>query len=86
MGYIYLGVLFILIGMWIIYRMGFNDCRRMLKGAFKQLCTDTNPPEENGWYFTSNGSLYWFNEEKMWSCRDDRVSDEYPQYWYKQIN
>ncbi len=40
-------------------------------------------PDKAGWYDTDKGRLYFFKHETCWSSREDRVSDEYPQYWYK---
>jgi hypothetical protein len=40
-------------------------------------------PTEAGWYNTDKGLLFWFNDTKIWSCRDDKVSDEYPKIWYQ---
>ena len=42
-------------------------------------------PVKAGWYDTDGGNLYWFPTEKEWSCRDDRVSEEYPSWWLKPI-
>ena len=43
--------------------------------------SDINP-KLSGWYDTDKGRLYWFSGETVWSCRGDRVSDEYPMFWY----
>lgn len=43
------------------------------------------PPDKSGWYDTDSGQLYWFLKERLWSCRSDHVSEEYPKYWYKEI-
>jgi hypothetical protein len=40
-------------------------------------------PEVAGWYNTDKGNLFWFKSETVWSCRDDRVSEEYPSFWYQ---
>lgn len=38
-------------------------------------------PPQNGWYDTDSGELYFFVKEQEWSCRDDRISEEYPKWW-----
>ncbi len=45
--------------------------------------TKEDQPDLYGWYDTDKGELCWFPKEKEWSCRDDRVSSEYPKYWYQ---
>ena len=50
-----------------------------------QYRTRQKQPENNVWYDTDKGNLYWFIKEMEWSCRDDRISNEYPTYWYKPI-
>lgn len=52
------------------------------KVLFEKILVKTMP-DKDGWYDTDKGNLYWFVEEQSWSCRDDRVSDEYPTYWLK---
>lgn len=42
-------------------------------------------PELSGWYDTDKGNLYWFRSEKTWSCREDRISEEDPRFWYEQL-
>jgi hypothetical protein len=45
-------------------------------------------PIKSGWYDTDKGKLYWFldeGENGEWSCRDDRVSEEYPSVWYQKV-
>lgn len=41
-------------------------------------------PDKSGWYDTDEGLLYWMMEERCWSCRDDRLSEEYPDKWYRE--
>lgn len=41
-------------------------------------------PPKRGWYDTDKGNLFWYELESEWSCRDDRVSSEYPTYWLKE--
>lgn len=38
-------------------------------------------PPQNGWYDTNKGNLYFFVVDQIWSCRDDKISDEYPVWW-----
>jgi len=45
---------------------------------------DTNP-SISGWYDTNKDKLYWFATMEAWSCREDRVSEEYPTWWLKQL-
>jgi hypothetical protein len=52
---------------------------------FQQIKTKENNPNKNGWYNTDKGLLYYFTDEKEWSCRDERISEEYPTFWYKQL-
>ena len=52
---------------------------------FKQIKTKEQNPKEEGWYDTDSGNLYYFSKENQWSCRDDRVSEEYPKLWYKEV-
>lgn len=47
-------------------------------------------PGVSGWYHTDKGKLYYFSKEENhvknpgnWSCRDDQMSEEYPEYWYR---
>lgn len=42
-------------------------------------------PKESDWYPTDRGLLYYFKEEKEWSCRDDKLSVEYPWVWYEEL-
>lgn len=52
-----------------------------MKPLFQILVKDRKPLV-SGWYHTDKGSLYFFREEGEFSCRDDRLSEEYPKYWY----
>ena len=51
---------------------------------FEQVSTKT-PPTKYGWYDTDKEKLFWDEVKQVWSCRDDRVSEEYPKYWYRKI-
>ncbi len=51
---------------------------------YKQVSTKENP-SLSGWYNTDKGKLFWFENETVWSCRDDRVSEEYPDVWYEEV-
>ena len=45
--------------------------------------TREKQPEKSGWYDTDKGNLYWFAGDFEWSCRNNRISNEYPKYWYE---
>lgn len=49
---------------------------------YEKIYSDELHPPKQDWYDTDKGSLYWFEEESVWSCRDDRVSEEYPRCFY----
>ena len=53
--------------------------------AYRRFKTKEHQPEVSGWYGTDKGELYWFAVERVWSCRNDEISDEYPSLWYKLI-
>lgn len=38
-------------------------------------------PDDFGWYDTDKGELFYWSSEQEWSCRDDRISSEYPSWW-----
>jgi hypothetical protein len=38
-------------------------------------------PNVEGWYDTNKDRLYWFKSKSAWSCREDRISEEYPMWW-----
>jgi hypothetical protein len=50
----------------------------------EQILTKVHPTK-SGWYNTDKGKLFWFVDEKEWSCRDDRISEEYPIFWYRDV-
>ena len=53
---------------------------------YKQNIAANNNPNVSGCYNTDKGLLFWFEKEKKWSCRVDRVSiEEYPKYWYELV-
>lgn len=54
-----------------------------MDNLFEQIEANKQNPDAYGWYDTDKGSLFFFLEEKEWSCRDDRISEEYPKFWYK---
>lgn len=56
-----------------------------MKTYFQTETKISNPPTD-GWYHTDKGYLYYFYEKDTWSCREDRVSDEYPDLWYQGID
>jgi hypothetical protein len=47
--------------------------------------TKEENPNQSGWYDTDTGNLYYMSDQKQWSCRSEYLSEEYPQYWYKEI-
>ena len=40
-------------------------------------------PGLSNWYNTDKGRLYWFDNRSVWSCREDRVYEEFPTVWYE---
>ena len=50
---------------------------------FIQHKTSEEQPKESNWYPTDRGLLYYFVNKENWSCRDDRLSPEYPWLWYE---
>lgn len=57
-----------------------------LKYFFEMVSVKTNP-ENEGWYQTNEGIMYYLHGDKKggWSSREDRMSEEYPKFWYKPI-
>lgn len=37
--------------------------------------------ELNSSFFTDKGKLYYWFYEKLWSCSEDKISEEYPNWW-----
>ncbi len=56
-----------------------------MKKVFHQHATKDHQPEKSGWYHTDKGKLYWSPLNFDWSCRSDRLSEEYPELWYEEI-
>ena len=52
---------------------------------FIQHKTIEEQPKESNWYPTDRGLLYYFVNKENWSCRDDRLSYEYPWLWYEKV-
>lgn len=52
---------------------------------FNQFETIHFQPKKLGWYNTDKGLLYWWGQPFVWSCRDDKISEEYPKYWYEDV-
>ena len=52
---------------------------------FKQIKTKEQQPSNSGWYNTDKGLLFYWKEEEQWSCRDERISEEYPTVWYEEV-
>jgi len=48
----------------------------------RQVDAKEENPSMAGWYDTDKGNLFWYESDTVWSCRDDRVSEEYPKWWY----
>lgn len=57
-----------------------------MKNLFQQVECKKTAPISSGWYHTDKGLLFWFTKEQGWSCRDDRISSEYPEYWYSPVS
>lgn len=57
-----------------------------MENLFKKMSLPLDFPDLSGWYDTDKGNLYFFRSEKQWSCREDRVSEEYPKFWYQEID
>jgi hypothetical protein len=53
-----------------------------MENVIKTECKETCP-NVGGWYDTNEGNLYWNTTKEAWSCRSDRVSEEYPEWWLK---
>lgn len=51
---------------------------------YRQVNSKENPIK-SGWYNTDKGELYWFAGFEEWSSRNDRLSEEYPKFWYDLI-
>lgn len=52
---------------------------------FTQIKTADRQPEKSRWFNTDRGNLYWFAEEKEWSCWSHEISYEYPSLWYEPV-
>jgi hypothetical protein len=55
----------------------------MTKEIFERHDAKDKHPKKSGWYNTDDGHLFWFSNEQQWSCRNDRISEEYPKFWYE---
>lgn len=56
---------------------------------FKRFEVKYVTPDTEGWYETDKGNLYYLfanDHDGGWSCREDRLSEEHPKYWYSKIN
>lgn len=53
--------------------------------AFNLVKCNIKQPDSSGWYFTSKGQLFWWKSKNNWSCRNDIMSEEYPDYWLKEV-
>lgn len=53
--------------------------------TYNQISAKTKPTIQ-GWYNTDKGELFWFENEAEWSCREDKVSEEYPNVWYDEVH
>jgi len=47
----------------------------------RKIETKESCPSVSAWYDTNKDRLYYFAQKEVWSCRDDRVSEEYPSWW-----
>lgn len=52
---------------------------------YTQIKAKDRNPLIKGWYHTDQGELYWFAQETVWSCTNDRISEEYPEFWYEAV-
>lgn len=52
---------------------------------FKKILTKHSCPNVSGWYDTNKDRLYWFSDKEVWSCRQDRVSEEFPAWWLEAV-
>ena len=52
---------------------------------FEQVNVKEEIPAFFGWFNTDRGLLCWWPNEEEWSCNEDRMSEEYPKYWYKEV-
>ena len=59
---------------------------REMKTVYEK-CSIADSPENEGWYQTDEGILYYLHGDKKggWSSREDRMSEEYPKFWYRPI-
>ncbi len=53
--------------------------------TYNQHETIRKSPRESGWYNTDKGELFWWSEDLIWSCRDNKKSEECPRFWYEEI-
>lgn len=54
--------------------------------SYKLIETKKSNPKQSGWYKTDKGDLFFFTNGNEWSCRDDRVSLEYPKWWLEEFD
>lgn len=52
---------------------------------YKIIHLQIKKPSMSGWYATSKGRLYWFCQDNEWSCTDDHISSEYPEWWLEKV-
>lgn len=57
----------------------------MRKTFIQNKTSEINPPS-TGWYDTDKGQLFWWASQTVWSCNNERVSEEYPKFWYEEIS
>lgn len=53
--------------------------------CWHKIFTKTENPILAGWYDTNRGSLFYSGYNSCWSCRDDKVSEEYPEWWLREV-
>lgn len=56
-----------------------------MKELFLRVDAKKESPIKFGSYDTDKGKLWWLPINKAWSCRNDRLSNEYPSVWYKEV-
>lgn len=49
---------------------------------FYKINVKDQKPEVSGWYDTDKGRVFFHNKGEF-SCRKDRISEEYPTWWLK---
>lgn len=61
----------------------------MTEEVYKRIDCKTQSPKQkeqelNTKFYTDKGELYYWFYEKQWSCREDKLSEEYPTWWLEE--